>query len=54
VFNGEPEKYDPWHPLLMRALSSIPDVQAGDSVWWHCDVIHAVAPVQDRLGYPVP
>ena len=29
-------------PLLMRALSSIPDVQAGDSVWWHCDVTHAV------------
>ncbi|MCW2776028.1 MAG: ybiU [Nocardioides sp.] len=26
-----------WHPLLMEALSGIPDVQAGDSVWWHCD-----------------
>ncbi|WP_269320025.1 YbiU family protein [Arthrobacter sp. 9MFCol3.1] len=40
-----------WHQLLMRALSSIPDVQAGDSVWWHCDVIHAVAPVQDQLEW---
>ena len=40
-----------WHPLLMRALSSIPNVKAGDSVWWHCDVIHAVAPVQDQHGW---
>lgn len=40
-----------WHPLLMRALSGIPDVQAGDSVWWHCDMIHGVAPVQDQQGW---
>ena len=40
-----------WHPLLMRALSGIPDVQAGDSVWWHCDMIHSVAPVQDQQGW---
>ncbi len=40
-----------WHPLLMRALSAIPDVQAGDSVWWHCDMIHSVAPVEDQQGW---
>lgn len=40
-----------WHPLLMRALTPIPDLQAGDSVWWHCDVIHAVAPVRDQEGW---
>ena len=34
-----------WHPLLMDALSGIPDVKAGDSVWWHADVVHSV----DRL-----
>ena len=37
--------------LLLRALSGIPDVQAGDSVWWHCDLIHSVASVEPaRLG----
>jgi hypothetical protein len=40
-----------WHPLLMRALSAIPDVEAGDSVWWHCDMIHSVAPVRDQQGW---
>jgi hypothetical protein len=40
-----------WHPLLMRALSGIPDVQAGDSVWWHCDVTHSVAPVENQQGW---
>jgi Protein of unknown function (DUF1479) len=42
---------DTWHPLLMRALSGIPDVRAGDSAWWHCDMIHSVAPVQDQQGW---
>ena len=40
-----------WHPLLMRALTPIPDLRAGDSVWWHCDVIHSVAPVADQQGW---
>jgi hypothetical protein len=40
-----------WHPLLLRALSGIPDVQAGDSVWWHCDMIHSVAPVTNQQGW---
>jgi len=40
-----------WHPLLVRAFAGIPDVQAGDSVWWHCDVIHGVAPVENQQGW---
>jgi hypothetical protein len=40
-----------WHPLLLQALSGIPDVQAGDSVWWHADLIHSVAPVEDQKGW---
>ena len=40
-----------WHPLLMQALSGIPDARAGDSVWWHCDMIHSVAPVQNQQGW---
>jgi hypothetical protein len=42
---------DTWHPLLMRAVTGIPDVKAGDSVWWHCDMIHGVAPVTDQKGW---
>jgi hypothetical protein len=42
---------DTWHPLLMDALTGIPDVRAGDSVWWHCDMIHSVAPVQQQKGW---
>src|SRR4051794_4253314 len=40
-----------WHALLLRAGSGIPDVKAGDSVWWHCDMIHSVAPVQNQKGW---
>lgn len=40
-----------WHPLLMEAVSGIPDVQPGDSVWWHSDLIHGVASVQGQRGW---
>jgi hypothetical protein len=40
-----------WHSLPLRALSGIPDVKAGDSVWWHCDMIHSVAPVRNQRGW---
>ena len=33
------------------AVSAIPSVQPGDSVWWHCDMIHSVAPVTDQQGW---
>jgi hypothetical protein len=42
---------DTWHELLLRARSGIPDVEAGDTVWWHCDVVHGVAPVEDQQGW---
>jgi Protein of unknown function (DUF1479) len=40
-----------WHAPLMSALAGIPDVRAGDSAWWHCDLPHAVAPVTDQRGW---
>jgi len=40
-----------WQGLLMEAVSGIPDVRAGDTVWWHCDMIHSVAPVADQVGW---
>ncbi|MGO1167852.1 MAG: YbiU family protein, partial [Janibacter sp.] len=40
-----------WHEDVLEALTGIPDVQAGDSVWWHCDMIHSVAPVEDQQGW---
>ncbi|MFF0234437.1 DUF1479 domain-containing protein [Micromonospora sp. NPDC005254] len=40
-----------WHAPLMEALAGIPDVQAGDSVWWHADMIHSVAPVESQKGW---
>ncbi len=32
-----------WHPDLTAGLVSIPDVQPGDTVFWHTDICHAVA-----------
>ena len=40
-----------WHALLLEALSGIPDVKAGDSVWWHADMIHSVASVENQQGW---
>ena len=40
-----------WHAPLLRAVAGIPDVRAGDSAWWHCDMPHAVAPVTDQKGW---
>jgi hypothetical protein len=31
-----------WHAALMPALVSIPTLYAGDTIWWHPDLIHAV------------
>jgi hypothetical protein len=31
-----------WHAPLLDGLSSIPQMQPGDTVFWHSDVIHAV------------
>jgi hypothetical protein len=40
-----------WHGILTDAVSAIPNVAPGDSVWWHCDMIHSVAPVQNQQGW---
>ena len=40
-----------WHPLLMEALSGIPDVRAGGFIWWHCDMIRSVAPAENQHGW---
>lgn len=40
-----------WHGLLMPALVSIPMVEAGDTVWWHPDLIHAVEDRHRGKGY---
>jgi hypothetical protein len=40
-----------YHAILLEAVSAIPDVAPGDSVWWHCDMIHSVAPVTDQQGW---
>jgi hypothetical protein len=40
-----------WHSPLLQALTGIPDIRAGDSVWWHCDMIHSVAPVTNQQGW---
>jgi hypothetical protein len=40
-----------FHSILSAAKSSIPSVKAGDTVWWHCDLIHAVAPVANQQGW---
>ena len=32
-----------WHAEILEALTTIPTVEPGDTVWWHPDVIHSVA-----------
>lgn len=39
-----------WHPALLAGLISIPAVGPGDTVWWHCDLVHAVEAVHDGAG----
>jgi hypothetical protein len=40
-----------WHPVLMPALTPIPAVEPGDTVWWHGDMIHSVGAVTDQQGW---
>jgi hypothetical protein len=40
-----------WHAELLEGLVSIPEVQPGDTVWWHPDVLHAVEGVHTGRGY---
>ena len=40
-----------YHALLLRGLVSIPKMNAGDTVWWHPDVVHAVEDHHSGAGY---
>ena len=40
-----------WHATLMPALSPIPLVQPGDTVWWHPDIVHGVEDLHRGQGY---
>jgi Gig2-like len=42
---------DRCHCLLIQALSSIPLMQPGDTVFWHSDVVHAVENEPRGSGY---
>ena len=40
---GHALPFDPrWHGAAAPGLVSIPVVEPGDTVWWHCDMVHAV------------
>ena len=32
-------------------MSPIPNVEPGDTVWWHPDAVHSVDPVTDQKGW---
>jgi len=57
VLDGDFAAYDPWDASFRTeakqtdAVSAIPSVEPGDSVWWHCDMIHSVAPVKKQQGW---
>jgi hypothetical protein len=40
-----------YHGLLLEALSSIPRMEPGDTVFWHTDVVHAVENEHRGKGY---
>jgi hypothetical protein len=40
-----------YHSLLIQALSSIPLMEPGDTVFWHSDVVHAVENEHRGSGY---
>jgi Protein of unknown function (DUF1479) len=40
-----------YHSLLIEALSSIPTMEPGDTVFWHSDVVHAVENEHRGSGY---
>lgn len=40
-----------WHADILEGLISIPTVGPGDTVWWHPDLIHAVADAHTGTDY---
>jgi len=47
-----------FHAAVIEGLVPIPDVGPGDTVWWHCDLIHAVegsnGSVEDSSVFYIP
>ncbi len=39
------------HAVLLPALTPIPAVEPGDTVWWHADMIHSVGAVTGQRGW---
>jgi hypothetical protein len=37
--------------VLLAALTPIPPVEPGDTVWWHADMIHSVGEVTGQKGW---
>ena len=40
-----------YHSVLLAALTPIPPVEPGDTVWWHADMIHSVGGVTGQKGW---
>lgn len=40
-----------WHAPLLSALTSIPQMEPGDTIWWHPDLLHAVEDRHAGTGY---
>ncbi|WP_086789852.1 YbiU family protein, partial [Crossiella equi] len=40
-----------WHAPLLPAMTPIPAVAPGDTVWWHGDLVHSVGAVTDQRGW---
>ncbi len=40
-----------YHQLLLRGYGSIPQMQPGDTIWWHPDVLHGVEDEHRGTGY---
>jgi hypothetical protein len=40
-----------YHAMLLDGYGPIPQVEAGDTVWWHPDVIHGVEDKHQGTGY---
>lgn len=40
-----------WHTPVLRGLCSIPQMNPGDTIWWHPDVVHGVEDEHQGNGY---
>lgn len=40
-----------WHEALLPALTAIPPMEPGDTVWWHPDVVHGVGAVASATAW---